>query len=663
MSTSVTIPEFVAYSFRRWALEQQGFHADAAKAATASIEAQILMPIDATAARLVHAWKTAIGHSKLDKVDDVNVSLLDSDIVSLLSYIQRCNASTSSHVDASHFSDAWLYYQTQCAQKCKKKFKENHSSNPDCVKQFFECITLRNMFDVLKESIDTDKYADTHEDGYHIFWAMRSMCGIVDADDPLVSQRYKKRKLVSAAQTNLIRDASQVDDMWAYEYDNVATSFGTYCTDTKNIVMKAGIAERQAAIGVQFQRVLKQLSVINTRSINDHDAAYGAMCRTVFARCKALLVVHIEASLGLILRFIDMPHTNIRAITAYIAHAVSNAPKPACMLPLQSIAYAKRIQECELGVYSKHVLEYTHESLMLITNMIGGLFPVPPCLPVEFTTVLNDTIALHTSVSSLDDTVEARICSLSAVDDCISADRAAMCGRFMNDAVSTDGNMFIQRVYADMTLCIESNEPVASVRNLVARCMADVSCDEYTFEPCHIAASTKLLAFELDAITQLQLALTSNADIVSQKRLLSHQMDKAYQLWVDASIGWSKTAQSVVPPFVVNPFNLRLTDTMIMNDKLMCSLHRHILVSKIQAYVEECISVHASLKAAGDADHEAFGVQASILSDTFGSKYTKGHTFGHVMRAIEIIVITTTQALVNQELENTISKYKPSIEM
>lgn len=660
----VGIPDFIVYSFRRWALERQALHLSAGQAASAGMENRILMPVDSAATRLVETWKNAITHSKEDKVDDVDASLLDTELINLAAYLQRIDSSshaTSSLSDAVYFRDAWRQYQIDVAAKCKDLFDRSRSSTPGCVKQFFASVTLRNMFQLLSGSLNKNAYADIHQEGYHIFWAMRARCGIVDADDPLESKRHKRQKLFSVDQSSAIAQASVDDYAWAREYEDIANSFASFADETKKIATDTCMAKRQRDIGAHFLCTLEKIDVVNTRSMDDHDIAYDSLCSAGLIETKLLVVAAVKTTLNLILRFLDMQYTNGRAITAYIEHESHEKPSITEKYTDLTKSYAECIQKCEIGIHSAHILKYMHDSLISMTTMIGALFPVPPGLPGDFTATLNETVKLHSDMIDLDEEVEQRIANLPAPDADMTSERSRLRNKLKLHAVAIDTNSYIIGVYASMAARVEAGETVAMIRVFIVRCIESLGAD-YVFDAHNIIGCTKLAAVEADAIAKLELIVTSNADIVKRKRAMSAQSLAATKSWTVCVDKWTANSLVVAPPFVLNPSNKRLIKTSLLSEDVIKSIYRHLRLSKIQTYVDEFISLYASLKMSGEhADHEEFGIQAVILDETFGTKKVDGGlTLGHMMRGIEIILTTSTQMGANLAASTLIAAYAPS---
>lgn len=655
MSSSLTIPEFVVIAFRSWAIEQRNAHIKASDVATSDMEKRVMLPIDSAATRLVHTWKTAVAHSKSDEVDDVNTALLATDIQNLLTYIQRNeSSSTLSHCDIEQLRTSWVYYQTECARKCKRKFDSQLGSSPGFIKEFFGSVTLGNIFDMFTSMKNSDAYADFHENGYHIFWAMRARCGVVDLDDPLKSQRHDKAKQLSVDQKGCISNAGRNDKRWAIEYEQLASAFDSYGVDTHRAMVKVSLAGLQHDVGERFEEVIGQMKIVNSNSIRDHETSYDNIRDTGARECRSLVVASIVSQLNLILRFIDTPGTTGRAVSAYINHATTNAPKLSFN---PQAAYAKLVQECELVSYSEHILAYVHDSLTVLTSMAGGLFPVPTGFSDEFTAVLGETVKLHTEIGKLDDTVVDRIKKCAPVDEERVAARTNMRNHYRSDVVAIDAQSYIRDVYANMKSRVESNTPIIDIRTYLVSHIAGLGNSHCVFEPHHSIGCTHLAKFESDAIDGLQLSVTSNADVMKQKRVLSVRCTNVANMWSDALLVWSRESDAVIPSFVIRSTNIRLTEGMILSDNSIKSIHGHIRRSTVQSYVDQFLEI-----AAEEEDNEEFGVQATILDQTFGTKnVANGISLGLMMRGIEVIMTSTTQAIVNQEMTKTISRYEPSV--
>lgn len=665
--SSSSSAESVARVFGEWARDQERQHRIASKTASLDVESRFLLPLESAAVRLVQIWVDAVKSTATNPGIDVKSLLVKEDIHKLIAYLHRNN---SSYYDVSLFDKAWAHYKTECGRMGKWRFDACRSSEPTCIKDFFDSITLENMFDAFENLVGDASAPEFWQAEFRIFWLLRTRCGLESderAMDPIMT---KGRTISSVGQRTAIEDAARADDGWAVEFEQFAGDFARFGADMKKIAMTTHLARLQINIAHRFADMLDQFSASNNNSLAEHEDVYSISRDIGVATCHSLVLDRVQSSLVDLVNFVTTPNRRIDAISVYMERAVSSMVAPIVQLADVSIAYAKVLQEYEIASHSSHNLNYSRISLEQLDKLINGLFPVPSGLSDEFSSVLQKTIELHGNIATLHTTIVERI---DAGGDALTLeDTKAKYGEqrvtLHKEAVVVDADSFMKDVYTTLQSRIDDKENLHAVRLFIETRLSYISRDDYVLEQQHMKATTKLKEFDKAAIAYLQLKLTSNASIVAAKTKLSVQAKDVLSHWTSALGKWQSQYDRVPPVYIFPTINKNVVASWTMRDDAIKQLQHLILSKSVHSYVNDFIDLYTELAASGkgdasDALMQNFGLQASIMSDTLGNKRsTHGLTFGQMVRGIEVVMLTTTQTQVIVDASKTISEYSPSID-
>lgn len=664
MSSQPSSAECVALSFNQWLVSQQTRHTAASKSASLAIESRFLQPVDSAALRLVTIWVDAVSRTANDPGMDVKSMLIKEDIHKLIVYLHQNN---SSYYDVSLFDKAWAYYKTEAGRMGKWRFDACRSSEPTCVSDFFQSVTLDNMFDAFENLVgDRGESPQFWQSEYRIFWLLRERCGI-DVDtralDPISA---KARTSSSIGQRTAIEDAARGDDTWSNEIAHLASDFSLFVVDMKKIAMSTHLARLQINISNRFIEMLEQFIAKNTSSMSDHVMAYNTHRDIGIPTSHSLVLARVKTALTRLASFCVVLDRRVDDVAVYIERAVASIVPPVVKMADVSLAYAKVLQEYELAAHSSHLLTHSRASLEQLDTLINGLFPVPTGLSDEFSSVLEKTIQLHTSVASLHGIIIDRIdaASMTSTLEAAKANYEKHRVTLYEEAIVVDVDSFMTDVYSVIQSRITANESLRSIRVFIETRLTYIVRADYTLEQQHLKATTNLKTFDNDAIGFLQLALTSNADIVDAKAKLTSQAADVMSLWSSALSKWTGEYKRTPPVYVCPSSNKKVIASWTMSDDAVKTLQHCVLSKAVQSYVAEFTGLYTELAASGDADSPAmriFGLQAAIMSDTLGVKRsTHGLTFGQIVRGIEIVILTMIQTQVIVEASKTIIDYSPS---
>lgn len=667
MSISLTIAECVAYGFNKWVTEQEESHKKAAKAATVSVESRFIHPVESAAARLVDVWVTAVSSKTSDADIDVKALLVGEGIHKLIAYLYRIGASS---FDVALFDKAWVHYKTECGQMGRWRFDSCVSSELTCVDDFFNAITLANMFDAFEKLVGDKGVPEFWHSKYRIFWIVRSMCGIeIDgrALDPIATQMTTTS---SISQRAVIDEASRSDDLWASEFAVVSTSFAKHAVSMSAIAMENHLAQIQLGISERFISMLAQFNTINQTSISEHALAYTVSQDVGVVTSHSMIVARIQSAMGEFMSFIngESSERRIDTISVYIEQALASIVAPANRLSAESVAYAKAIQEYELAAYSIHLLDHSRASLKELSALVGGLFPVPSGLSDEFSSVLEHTVQLHRDIASLYATVveRIRIDSTTTTLETAKARFEQLRVVLKSDAISIDVDSFLVDLFTHIRLRISQKDTIHAIRLIMQTRMSYIRRVDYTLESQHTKATSKLDTFDREAVAYLELTLTSNADVVSAKTKLSTRSIEVQSMWSDVASRWKIQCQRLPRVYIFESTNKKVVPDWVMPDAVLQSMQQLILMKHVESYITDFVALYNELKASGHVSAVAmhtFGIQAAIISETLGSKrITRGLTLGRMMRGVEIVILTMTQTQVVDDASKSIEKYNPSVD-